>query len=393
MVNAYHTTGRFPQALVLFGPRGTGKTTVARILSKALNCQAPVKGDPCDACSSCLAITEGRSAGVQEMDMASHGSVNDIRELKRGASFALVESWRVYLMDEVHSASREAFDAMLKLIEEPPPKTLFLLVTTEPDQIPETILSRSMPFEFSRIPVTVIEDRLRHIAAAQGIDDRVDPDVYRLLAVRARGGMRNAIMSLEQLSYHDGPIDVPLVKTTFGITDLAQRLLDAAVKGDLARGLSTLREALDSATPPVPLMESLLDSLTALLSAASGLPPSIGAPVSPEWTALHAATPQGQILAAMKTLSDARARMQPGGSSAPSTLAVAYGLLVRDLSPAAFSRAPAGRPISPMSQASPPARNGTQAARHLPPDALKALFASDAPVSVEDARKLLDPPQ
>lgn len=382
MVRRYHAEGTFPQAFILYGPRGTGKTSVARILSKALNCQDSRAGEPCEECASCIAIREGRSAGVQEMDMASHGGVDNVREMKRSASFGLVEDWRVFLMDEVHSASREAFDAMLLLLEEPPPKTLFLLVTTEPDQIPETIQSRCMAFEFRRIGLDHIEARLRHVADQQSVAERISDDVYRALAVIAKGGMRDAVMRLEQVCQVEGPITLDVVKRTFGVTDLPERLLDAAVKGDLQRGLSVLKSALDSASPPMPILDGMLDGLTALLQVASGLEPDPAAVVSPAWAATHSATPPAQIIAAMKTLWDARARVQPGGVSAPSTLAVAYSLVVRDLAPAAFARAP----MPSRAPATRPAAPGPVPAVPSPP-----APPSEAPVPLplEDLRKLL----
>lgn len=389
MVANYHDGGRFPQALVLFGSRGTGKTTIARILSKALNCRAPQDGEPCDECDSCLAVNSGRSSGVTEMDMASKGSVQDIRELKQAAAFALVEEWRVYLMDEVHSASREAFDAMLKLVEEPPPKTLFILVTTEPDQIPETILSRAMPFEFRRLSVEVITDRLRHVARLHAEDQRVEDDVYRLLALRARGGMRDAIMSLEQLCHRQGHVDVALVRETFGITDLAERLLDSAFKGDLRRGLQVMTEAMDSAVPPVPLLEQILDGLTALLSAAAGAPAHATDVVSPEFVQLYAATPHQTILSGMRLLWDARSRMTPGSVTAPATLSVVYALLVQALAPSTFAMpatlpSPVAPPVSGVSLPSSASVNGTRPLRSASPEALASLFALERPASVDD---------
>lgn len=390
MIRTQKAGGNFPPALVLFGPRGTGKTTVGRIIAKALNCPNATDGEPCDDCPSCSAITSGRSAGVDEIDMASHGSVDDIRALRDSAAYSLSEAWRVYLMDEVHSASSQAFNALLKLLEEPPPATLFLLVTTEPDRIPATIRSRAMDFEFRRIPATVITTRLRELAEVHDVTDRVDDDVFLMLASRARGGMRDAVMSLEQLCYREGQVTAETVKETFGFTDVAERLLDAALKGDLSAGLARLSEALDGAVAPSFLVDSMLEGLTALLSVSCGVRPDVGAPVSPTWLEAQAGTPPGLTLDGMKVLWDLRAKISPGSVSAPASLAVAYALLVRVLAPSRFA-APLVMPGGAQAQGpSPQAQTPHNGRRSLPADALKAILASSGPITLDQARKLAD---
>ena len=351
MVHRYHSGGgNLPPALTLLGSRGTGKTTTARILAAALNCEAPDKGEPCCSCQSCMAIATGRAPGVDELDMASHGSVDDIRQLKQSAAFGFSGNYRVFLLDEVHAASAAAFDALLKLLEEPPPNTLFLLLTTEHDQIPETILSRAMSLEFRRITTDDIAARLAAVAAERGIADRItDPAVYRLLAVRARGGLRDAIMSLEQAHYHEGPITVELVREVFGVSDLPQRLLDAAVKGDLSRGLTALNEALASAFPAVPLVDGLLDGLVSLVAAHSGAAVADGS-VSAQWAqAVAPGIPTPNLLGAMDACWELRSRVRNGDPSAPSAVVVGYTMLLRALSPR-IQVAPAQHP-TPTGQA------------------------------------------
>jgi DNA polymerase-3 subunit gamma/tau len=279
---------------------------------------------------------------VVEVDMASHGSVDDIRNLKTSSMLSFAARWRVYLLDEVHSASRAAFDALLKLLEEPPPHTLFILVTTEPDRIPETIRSRCLPYEFRRISIGVIVPRLRFIAAQHGEAERIDERVYELLAQRAKGGMRDAVMSLEQLSYKDGQITEATVRDIFAVTDLPQRLLDAAVKGDMQRGLTVLNEAVESSLPPVSLADDMLTGLNALLCMAYGVQPEMS-PVTPEWLAAYSRIDPKLVLDGLASLWDARKLMRPGDPSGFATLRIGYASLVGALTPAVLP-ASAGLP-------------------------------------------------
>lgn len=334
MVRRMHEAedGKFPPALVFCGTRGTGKTTTARILARALNCEDSVEGEPCDQCHPCKSILSGSAPGVEEMDMASRGSVDDIRGIKASTALSFSLDWRVFLLDEVHSASRAAFDALLKLLEEPPPQTLFVLLTTEPDRIPDTIRSRSMEFEFRRIGALHIEERIRHVAKAEGIDQRVDDAVYALVAHRAKGGMRDAIMALEQLSYRDGQITEAVFRESFGVTDTAERLLDAALKGDRARGFDVMRHALASAQPPVPLVGAMVEGLTALIYAASGVKPETAA-VSSEWLEAYKATPGNVVMAGLGKLWEIQGRLRPGDPSAVAYLLTGYALFCDVVSP------------------------------------------------------------
>ena len=340
MARAYHNDAMvWPPALVFYGPRGTGKTTMARIVSAALNCLDPQDGEPCLECASCKAIRTGTSPGVTELDMASNGSVDGVRSIRDRASFSMSpDNFTVYLLDEVHSASREAFNALLKILEEPPPGLLFVLVTTDPESIPDTVRSRAMEYEFRRLSPLDISERLRHVAAVQGVADRIDDAVYHLLAVRARGGMRDAVMSLEQCCYQDGPVTADTVRTTFGVSDLPERLLDAAVKGDAARGFAVLQEAALSAVPVQVLITEMLDGLTALLaSVVDAAVPSLGT-VSDEWVETYAGgIPATNVVAGIGVLWDLQSRTHAGDVSAASTLAAGYALLVDAISPGSFS--------------------------------------------------------
>ncbi|WP_456399280.1 DNA polymerase III subunit gamma/tau [Mesoaciditoga sp.] len=182
------------------GPRGTGKTSTARILAKALNCEHLVNGyEPCNECKSCVAIDSGRSMDVIEMDAASNRGIDEIRGIRDKVSYLPAESkYKVYIIDEVHMLTKEAFNALLKTLEEPPEHTFFILATTEMQKVPETILSRCQIVEFHRISNTVIEKRLKEICKKEGI--KYQDEAIKHIARRANGGMRDAISLLEEAS-------------------------------------------------------------------------------------------------------------------------------------------------------------------------------------------------
>ncbi len=203
-------------AYLFCGSRGTGKTTCAKILSKAVNCESPINGNPCNKCHSCQSIDNGTATDVYEMDAASNNGIDNIRDIRDEVLYTPSElKNRVYIIDEVHMLSTSAFNALLKTLEEPPENVIFILATTETQKIPATILSRCQRFDFRRIPTKTIADRLNYIAKEEGL--KLDSDASFLIAKLAQGGMRDAISMLELCSGEHEEITNDVVIETTGI--------------------------------------------------------------------------------------------------------------------------------------------------------------------------------
>jgi len=231
-------------AYLFCGPRGTGKTTTAKILARAVNCPASRDGDPCGECPSCRRIADGISLDVQEIDGASNRGIDEVRELREKVRFAPVEGrFRVYIIDEVHMLTGEAFNALLKTIEEPPPHVIFVFATTEPHKLPATVLSRCQRFEFKRFSLDEIVGRLTEIAQAEGVE--VEPAALTLMAAQAAGGMRDAIGLLEQAAAHaEERVTQADVREVLGLVELEvyRRLAEAVTARNPAAALSILAE-------------------------------------------------------------------------------------------------------------------------------------------------------
>ena len=235
------STDRLSHAYLFTGTRGTGKTTCAKILSRAVNCEHPVNGSPCNQCPACLGIENGSILDVLELDAASNNGVDQVRALRDEAVYspAAVRK-RVYIVDEVHMLSTAAFNALLKILEEPPEHLMFILATTELHKVPATIKSRCQQFSFKRLLPTEISARLNHVCAHEGL--ALSTDASALLARLADGGMRDALSLLDQCAGYSETVDVPQVLEALGLAGNVEtaRLLDYIAKGDTAAALETL---------------------------------------------------------------------------------------------------------------------------------------------------------
>ena len=255
-------TDRLSHAYLFTGTRGTGKTTCAKILSRAVNCEHPVDGSPCNQCPACLGIENGSILDVLELDAASNNGVDQVRALRDEAVYspAAVRK-RVYIVDEVHMLSTAAFNALLKILEEPPEHLMFILATTELHKVPATIKSRCQQFSFKRLLPTEISARLNHVCAHEGL--ALSTDASALLARLADGGMRDALSLLDQCAGYSETVDVPQVLEALGLAGNVEtaRLLDHIAKGDTAAALETLSKLYAAGKE----LRSLLGELSSLI--------------------------------------------------------------------------------------------------------------------------------
>ena len=261
------TSGRIHHAYLFAGPRGTGKTTTARLLAKAVNCLASEDQRPCNECVICQAVNAGRLLDLIEIDAASNTSVDDVRELRERIGFRPNEArYKVYVIDEAHMLSKPAFNALLKTLEEPPPHAIFVLATTRPDKILDTVLSRCQRFDFRRIPLDTIVHRLAWIVEQEQI--QVDREVLTLIARRSAGCMRDAESLLDQLaSYDAGGVTVEKARAALGIGSSASvvQVTDALADGDVAQGLNAINSAVDEGADLRQFARQIVEHLRALL--------------------------------------------------------------------------------------------------------------------------------
>jgi DNA polymerase-3 subunit gamma/tau len=254
---------RLHHAYLFTGTRGIGKTTLARLLAKALNCETGIVAEPCGVCSSCVAIDEGRFIDLIEVDAASRTKVDDTRELLDNVQYAPTRGrFKVYLIDEVHMLSNHSFNALLKTLEEPPPHVKFLLATTDPQKLPVTVLSRCLQFNLKRFTITQIQEQLDKICRAEGI--ACDSAGLKAIARAAAGSMRDGLSLLDQsIAFGGGKVEGPLVAAMLGSIDREHvlRLLAALAKQDGAALLAEVEKLDESAPDYGSVLDELLEAL------------------------------------------------------------------------------------------------------------------------------------
>jgi DNA polymerase-3 subunit gamma/tau len=263
---------RMSHAYLFAGPRGTGKTSVARILAKAANCLSDDPGKrPCNECENCQAVNRSSFLDLIEIDAASNTSVEDVRSLRDKINFSPNSGkYKVYIIDEVHMLSTAAFNALLKTLEEPPAHAIFVLATTEVHKIPATVMSRCQRHEFRRIPVNEIVQRLKEIASGEGIE--AEEDVYQVIARQAVGGMRDGISLLDQLSAIGGKIDLVRAENILGTatSESVLELISAVIAKDASKGLTIIQRTLDAGSDPRQFARQIVEYLRGAMLVLSG---------------------------------------------------------------------------------------------------------------------------
>ncbi len=262
LVNALQT-GRVHHAFLFTGTRGVGKTTIARILAKSLNCETGVTPTPCGVCSACREIDEGRFVDLIEVDAASRTKVDDTRELLDNVQYTPTRGrYKVYLIDEVHMLSTHSFNALLKTLEEPPPHVKFLLATTDPQKLPVTVLSRCLQFNLKRFPPGMIFKRLTEVAQAESIE--AEPEALRLVARSAEGSMRDALSLLDQvIAFGGNRLTAEDTRTMLGTLDRTE--VYSIVEAISSRNARAVLDRVDQLDERAPDYREVLAELAAVL--------------------------------------------------------------------------------------------------------------------------------
>ncbi|RLT45155.1 MAG: DNA polymerase III subunit gamma/tau [Chloroflexi bacterium] len=379
--------GRPSHAYLFAGPRGTGKTSVARLLAKALNCtNADAAQRPCGACPPCQAVAEGRFLDLIEIDAASNNSVEHVRDLRDKINFSpSIGRYKVYIIDEVHMLSDAAFNALLKTLEEPPPYAIFVLATTEAHKVPATVASRCQQHIFRRIALPEMVERLKEITGAEGLT--VEPAVLELVARQATGSLRDAISLLDQLvASTQGALTLQQAQSVVGSANeqLLAALVLALADDRTAAGLDLINEAMDQGTDPRQFARQIVDYLRGVMLCKVGHAQGTAAQHASDTTAtmqaLAARFDLAQLTGAMRAFDEA-GRERRGGWLAQLPLELA---LLNWRSYAAGAHAPAAaRPAAaaPKPAAAPPLVKPLIAAE--PQSAVKALVPEPAVVAAE----------
>ena len=344
-------TDRISHAYLLCGPRGTGKTSTARILAKAVNCKSPIDGEPDNECHACVSISEGRALDLIEIDAASNRGIDDIRSLSDKINFAPNEfRYKVYIIDEVHMLTEQAFNALLKTLEEPPDHAIFILATTEAHKVPLTIISRCQRYDFRRIPLSAMSQKLAELCGAEGVE--ATEEALEILARSATGSLRDAENLLEQAVVSYGsPLQGDQIREMLGLGGDAEALKLArhVVAKTVGEGLSTITEVSNSGADLRQLQRSVTEFLRSVMLIKSGSTDELGysEEVTTQLRAAASGSELSHLLRAIKAFSSADMRHD---SSSPLPLELA--LVESSLAPEPVSQQAPAR----QTQAAAPAR-------------------------------------
>ena len=355
-------SNRVAHAYLFCGPRGTGKTSTGRILAKAVNClTANGQDEPCNTCSMCRAITEGRALDVIEIDAASNTGVENIRDLRERVNYAPGEArYKVYIIDEVHMLSTSASNALLKTLEEPPPHVIFVLATTEVHKVLPTVLSRCQHFDFRRIAQADVVSRLSHICGSEGV--KIEPEALRLIARSATGSLRDAENILEQLiTYYGAEIELKQAQATLGISGdrRVKEMVKHIIDNDVAAGITTINNVSSEGLDLRSFNRELIEYLRALLLVKTGTSEAIDLPGEDIAELKEIATKASltQVLKVVKLFGQLESTGFDSYSTLPLELALVDCVLTQE-----------EQPKSPAKQARPKAQRpaGAAAPLHVP---------------------------
>jgi DNA polymerase-3 subunit gamma/tau len=380
-------SNRVAHAYLFAGPRGTGKTTTARLLAKAVNCLAESLTDrPDNQCAPCLAVNEGRFLDLIEIDAASNTSVEDVRDLRDKINFSPNEGrYKVYIIDEVHMLSTAAFNALLKTLEEPPAHAIFILATTEVHKIPATVLSRCQRHEFRRLPVKTILDYLRMKAESEKLP--IEPQALELIARQATGSLRDGISLLDQLTSTGDRVTFDQAQLIFGTVswESVGEVVQALIEQDTSKGFSTLSRAIDGGADPRQFARQIVDYLRGVLMIKMGNAPlvDVSGDVRIEMANLAEKVDVAKLLLALKTFNQAamekRSSWIPGLALELAFLESSYGS-ISSMPASSSSHMAVTQPSNLSSQTREAgSRTEPQSQSHSPQDQLARTYGFQQP--------------